>query len=232
MSATGIGGRTLGGLCVALAVLGGACTNGSENGADHTASTTTLPDDQKPPLLRESWTPDDLARLAEIEVSDYEDEQIELTDGALVREFVSDPDPEGTTLTVRVRLAPCTAATCWDLAQEPPPDQVAALRSQLPTAAQDDPDLVLEYGSADLVGDFEGFGLYYRSFQPDGDDSAIGYRALYHDGLNLMEATVTPTATSDPTDDEALEAQMPEEWAQEVTADVFAAFADEFNVDG
>lgn len=231
MGTTGIGGRTLGGLCLALAILGVACTNGSGEGADAIASTTTLPDDQKPPLLRESWTPDDLARLAEIDVPDYEDEQVESTDRALVRDFVSDPDPEGTTLTVRVRLAPCTATTCWDLEQEPPADQLAQLRSQLSTAAQDDPDLVLEYGPERLVGDFEGFGLYFRSFRPDGEDSAIGYRALYHDGLNLMVATVTPNASSDPVDDAALEAQMPEEWAQDVTADVFAAFADEFNVD-
>lgn len=228
-----IGRRARVGLLLAIAVASIGCTSDSDIGAENPdASTTTLPEDQKPPLLRESWTPEDLERLAEIDVSDYEGELVDLTDTVLERAFVSSPDPEGITLTIRVRLAPCDEVACWDLTQDPSDEEVARLRAQLPAAARDDPDLVLEYGPDDLVGDFEGFALSYRSFSPDGQASTIGYRVLYHDGLNFMEADASPSSAPDPADDDALVAQMPREWAEEVTADVFAAFADEFNVDG
>ncbi len=213
-------------------VIGTSCTKGSDDGsASTTTSSTTIPDEQKPPLLRDSWTPEDLDQLAEIEVPHYENGTIDLTDSVLDRVFVSDADPDGSTLTVEVHLAPCDPVACWDLAQGPDDEQLTTLRSLLRPVHRDDPNLVFEYGTDELIGDFEVFTLYWRSFVPDDDAYATGYHARYHDDLNLIEITLRPSNPVVPDDDEALEAQMPEEWAREVTTDVFVAFADEFNAD-
>lgn len=224
-------GALAGVLLVATAV-GAACTKDSDGDPVTTRpAVTTIPDEQKPPMLRESWTQEDLEQLAEIVVAEYSDEETDLTGMTLTRVFVSEPNPDGVTLAATVRLAPCDPYECWDLDQEPDAEHLAYLRSFLLPAFRDDPDRVFEYGTDELIGDFETFTLYWRSFLPDENDSAIGYYALYHDGLNRIQVSVSPQGASKPTDDETLEQGMPEEWAREVTADVLAAFADEFNVD-
>lgn len=214
-------------------VVVGACTSDSDDEAapTTTSSTTTIPDEQKPPELRDSWMPEDLEQLADIDVPDYESEETDLTDTALTRVFVSDPDPEGITLTAEVRLAPCDPEACWDLAQPPNEERLTSLQSLLPPVHRDNPNLLLVYGPDELIGDFEAFTFQWRSFVPDENAYATGYHTLYHDGLNRIEVTVTPNGAPEPTDDRALEDQMPDDWAREVTADVFAAFADEFNAD-
>ncbi|MEO6988545.1 MAG: hypothetical protein ABI239_07845 [Aquihabitans sp.] len=220
------------GVLLMTATLGAACTDGSDDdSAPTTTSTSTIPDDQKPPDLRDSWTPEDLERLAEIAVPDYESEATQLDGTVLTRRFVSDPSLDGVTLTADVRLAPCDPDSCWDLTQEPDDEHLSSLRALLPAIHQRNPDLVYEYGPDELIGDFEAFTLYWRSLVPAEHAYATGYHVLYHDGLNLIEIGVNPIGVPEPADDEMLEAQMPKEWAREVTADVFAAFADEFNAD-
>ena len=226
--------RLIGVALAMTAILGTSCTNGSDGSpASSTApsTTTTIPDEQKPPLLRDSWTPEDLDQLAEIDVPNYENGDVDLTDTMLTRVFESDPDLDGVTLMAEVRLAPCDPYACWDLAEEPDEDHLSDLRSLLPPVHQDDPDLVFDVEAEEVTGDFEALTLYWRSFVTDENAHTIGYYVLYHDGLNLIEITLTPNGGPEPTDDEMLEAQMPKDWAREVAADVFAAYADEFNVD-
>ena len=218
------------GVLLASTFFGIGCTKGSDDAAPVTASTVT-PEDQKPPLLRDSWTHDDLTELADIDVPGYENEATDLKGTTLTRIFASDANPEGVTLTAKVRLSPCDPGACWDLAREPDEQRLAGLRSLLLSVHRNNPDLVFEYEPDELIGDFKAFTLYWRSFVPGKDVSATGYLAVYHDGLNRIEVTVSPEDAPTPVDDKALAEQMPKEWAREVAADVFAAFADEFNAD-
>lgn len=234
MGTTRMPGRMLVAIVVLAIATGASCTKGSDRDPAPTSAsntTTSIPDEQKPPLLRDSWTPEDLAALAEIEVPNYENGDVDLTDTMLTRVFESDSDLDGVTLTAEVRLAPCDPYACWALAEEPDDDHLDDLRSLLPPVHQDDPDLVFEYEAEEVTGDFEALTLYWRSFVTGDNAHTIGYYVLYHDGLNLIEITLTPDGAPEPTDDEMLEAQMPVDWAREVAADVFAAYADEFNVD-
>lgn len=209
-------------VCAALAVAavaGGACTDDSDGPAD--APITDAID-------RRPWNTEDHDRLEAIEVTGYVTGQTIDAGDALVRTFTSDANPDGVTLVVRARFAPCSPGTCWDPTEDLDDTRVEQIRQVLPTDHMDNPDLVFEYGPDELAPDFQGFDVYYRSML-EGGGTAIGYQFRYHDDVNLVEMMVYPQGAPTPITPDDLEAQMPRPWANEVAADVFAAFADEFN---
>lgn len=178
------------------------------------------------------WTDADLERLVTIEVDGYTLESANVSEfGTATVQYLEETPVGPVALSALVTLQDCDPFTCTDLSAQIDEQRRTNARSLLPTIHIENPDLVEEIGPAELAGR-TALVIYFRSFvtQDDGQATALSYRALTHDGANLITVHVSPDfASAGGLADSAaeLEERMDAEAGAAVAADVISAFSAE-----
>mgnify|MGYP001822994660 CR=1 FL=1 len=174
---------------------------------------------------RAAWTEQDVTRLASTPIDGYEafEPSVLGTSATVVY--------EGETLQATVRFAACDPFICYDFTAEPTPEQIESAKAILAPVHIENPDLVFEIATVELAPGYEGRSIYRESFVDDGGSRSTthAYSALYTDGANLIEITVSPGGDAAfPESLAELQASMSVDDGATTAGDIFAAFLDEF----
>ena len=174
---------------------------------------------------RAAWTEQDVTRLASTPIDGYEafEPSVLGTSATVVY--------EGETLQATVRFAPCDPFICYDFTAEPTPEQIESAKAILAPVHIENPDLVFEIATVELAPGYEGRSIYRESFVDDGGSRSTthAYSALYTDGANLIEITVSPGGDAAfPESLAELQASMSVDDGATTAGDIFAVFVDEF----
>jgi len=179
-----------------------------------------------------AWTDIDFERLVTIEVDGYSIESARVSEfgNATVQHLESAPAGP-VALSALVTFQPCDPFVCSDLSAEIDEQRRENIRSLLPRLHIDNPDLVEEIGPIELAGRTV-LAIYFRSFvdQDDGQATALSYRAITHDGTNLITVQVSPdfmSAGGLAASAEELEERMDVDAGAAVAADVLTALSSE-----
>lgn len=220
-------------LAAVLAAAGltlGAC--GDDGGSDGSGDTIDAPADDGDDAAGEPWTDADLERLVTLEIDGYSLEGANVSEfGNATVQYVETVPAGPVALSALVTFQACDPFICTDLSAEVDEQRRRNARSLLPSIHIENPDLVEEIGPVELAGR-TAFVIYFRSFvaQDDGEATANSYRAVAHDGSNLISVQVNPDVASagGPADTEAeLEEQMDAVAGAVVAADILRAFSPE-----
>jgi hypothetical protein len=186
-----------------------------------TASSTSI---ELPPG---AFTADELTQLTMTDVPGFvrDPQSLKFPTRAAIRYNQAD---EGD-LQAQVTVGPCDPSVCWDLVGITE-QQGKELKEGLPERNLDDPDLIFEYGTSELLPGYTGFFTYSRSFVVQGATVATlnGYSLLYHDGTNWISVIVTPENAPLPDSAEELQGQMDQAKGETATKVFFEAFASNF----
>lgn len=213
-------------LCVSAALLL-ACSDGG--GESPTTATATEG-------ASRSGTPTSaqLEALANLSVPGYtaSDASLNLI-GATVT-YTADKKTGGdASILVRVTVAPCDSFICGKLDPKEYEDAGTqrTLKSILPSAHIDNPDLRWEFGAFKLSD--QAAGLYYYALSyleskgADGSvtrSSANSFRAWYHNGTILISLDVFSRSATSALSAADLQKRMPKAEAEQAARDVFAIF--------
>lgn len=215
-------------LAVGSLVLG-ACGDDGDDTGDPTAPAV---DGDGGDAAGTPWTDADFERLVTIEVDGYSLESANVSEfGNATVQYLEETPSGPVALSALVTLQDCDPFICTDLSAELDEQQRANTRSLLPTIHIDNPDLVEEIGPTELAGRTV-LAIYFRSFvdQDDGQATALSYRAITHDGTNLITVQVSPDFMSAGglADSAAeLEERMDAAAGAAVAADIIRAFSAE-----
>jgi hypothetical protein len=214
-------------LAVGAFVLG-AC--GDDGDTVDTGEPTNGSDDSN--VAGTAWTDADLERLVTLEVDGYTLENPNVSEfGNATVQYIEDVPAGPVALSAFVTFQACDPFSCTDLSAEIDEQRRANARSLLPSLHIENPDLVEEIGPTELAGRTV-LAIYFRSFvdQDDGQATANSYRAITHDGNNLITVQVTPDFISAGglADSAAeLEERMDAESGAAVAADILTALSSE-----
>jgi len=142
----------------------------------------------------EAWTDADLERLVAMEVDGYTIQSSNVSEfGNATVQYVQDAPAGPVALSALVTFQACDPFVCTDLSAEMDEQQRANARSLLPSIHIENPDLVEEIGPTELAGRTV-LAIYFRSFvdQDNGQATSNSYRAITHDGTNLVNVQVSP----------------------------------------
>ncbi|MEQ8842331.1 MAG: hypothetical protein RIB98_15205 [Acidimicrobiales bacterium] len=185
---------------VAMIVLGGFAL-GACGGDDDTGDAASTGDGVEPAGDGETsdgagaaWTDADLERLVTLEVDGYTLQNGSVSEfGNATVQYLEDAPAGPVALSAFVTFQACDPFSCSDLSAEIDEQRRENARSLLPRIHIDNPDLVEEIGPVELAGRTV-LAIYFRSFvdQDDGQATANSYRAITHDGTNLITVQVSP----------------------------------------
>ena len=210
----------------------GACGDDGDDSADPGGGDSVEPSDGGGEATGTAWTDADLERLVTVEVDGYTLQNANVSEfGNATVQYLEDVPAGPVALSALVTFQACDPFICTDLSAEIDEVGRTNARSLLPTVHIDNPDLVEEIGPVELAGRTV-LAIYFRSFV-DGDDgqaTANSYRAVTHDGANLITVQVTPDFVSagglaDSAED--LEQQMDADAGAAVAADVLTGLSAE-----
>ncbi|MEZ5247150.1 MAG: hypothetical protein R2707_18835 [Acidimicrobiales bacterium] len=179
-----------------------------------------------------AWTDVDLERLVTLEVDGYTLQNPNVSEfGNATVQYLEDVPAGPVALSALVTFQACDPFSCTDLNAEIDEQRRENARSLLPRLHIDNPDLVEEIGPVELAGRTV-LAIYFRSFvdQDDGQATANSYRAITHDGTNLITVMVTPdfmSAGGLADSAEELEQRMDADAGAAVAADVLTALSAE-----
>lgn len=142
----------------------------------------------------EAWTDEDFERLVAIEIDGYSLENGDVSEYGNASATYLEENPSGpVALSALVTYTDCDPFNCTDLSVELDEERRANIRSLLPSLHIENPELVEEVGPVELAGRTV-LAIYFRSFveQDDGSATALSYRAITHDGTNLVTVQVSP----------------------------------------
>ena len=145
-----------------------------------------------------AWTDADLERLVTLEIDGYTIESANVSEfGNATVQYLEDAPAGPVALSALVTFQACDPFICTDLSAEIDEQRRENARSLLPSIHIENPDLVEEIGPTELAGRTV-LAIYFRSFvdQDDGQATALSYRAITHDGTNLITVQVTPDFAS------------------------------------
>ena len=179
------------------------------------------------------WTDADFERLVAIEIDGYTLENPNVTEfGNATVSYLEEAPTGPVALSAFVTYQACDPFSCSDLSAEIDEQRRENARSLLPSLHIDNPDLVEEIGPVELAGR-TALVIYFRSFvdQDDGQATANSYRAITHDGTNLVTVLVTPDFGSGGLADSAaeLEERMDADAGAAVAAEILGALSAELD---
>lgn len=218
---------------VAMLVVGafalGACgDDGGDTGSSDAGDTTEPTGDD---ATGTPWTDTDFERLVTLEIDGYTLESSNVSEfGNATVEYLEDTPAGPVPLSALVTYQACDPFICSDLSAEIDEQRRENARSLLPSLHIENPDLVEEIGPVELAGR-TALVIYFRSFvdQDDGRATANSYRAITHDGTNLITVLVTPDFASGGSADSAaeLEEHMDADAGEAVAAEILGALSAE-----
>ncbi len=187
-------------LAVASVLVFAACGGDSDDTDAGAGADTGIADDtdsvgSEPEASgRAEWTDADFERLVALPIDGYTLESGEVSEfGNATSRYLENVPSTTVTLGALVTFDTCDPFLCTDLAAELDEQARENLRSLLPTVHIENPDLVEEVGPTELAGRTV-LGIYFRSYvgRDDGQSTALSYRAITHDGTNLITVQVGP----------------------------------------
>jgi len=219
---------------VAMLAIGGfvlgAC--GDDDTADTTDTVEPAGNGDDPDPAGAAWTDADLERLVTLEVDGYTLENGNVSEfGNATAQYLEDAPAGPVALSALVTFQACDPFICTALSAEIDEQRRENTRSLLPRIHIDNPDLVEEIGPTELAGRTV-LAIYFRSFvdQDDGQATALSYRAITHDGTNLVTVQVSPdfmSAGGLADSAEELEERMDAAAGAAVAADILTALSAE-----
>ncbi|MGE0597891.1 MAG: hypothetical protein AB7J35_12110 [Dehalococcoidia bacterium] len=226
--------RVLNGFMVLVALVTLSCGGGGE---DEDIDDSSGGDDSKDASSRATPTAEDLVAIANTAVPGFEAVDPRATGlGATVVYSSETKTAGGAQVQVLVSLASCDPFICGKLDPEAysSPEAQRNLKSILPTAHIENPDLRWEFGIVDLSGE-TGLYTYALSYVETKDNSggttrisANTYRAWYHDGRIFISMDVYARGATSVRSLADLEAGMSKAEAEKAAKDVFAALKPAF----
>ena len=218
-------------LGVAVAACGGGDSEDAD-GATPDVANSGIDDTAGSESAGEAWTEADFERLIALEVDGYTITSGNVSEfGNATVQYLEDTPSTTVALAALVTFQACDPFVCSDLTAELDDQARENVRSLLPRIHIDNPDLVEEVGPTQIAGR-PALGIYFRSYvaQDDGQATALSYRAITHDGANLITVLVNPDFASAgglADSAEELAARMSSADGAAVAEDVLAALAGE-----
>ncbi len=216
-------------LVVGAVTLGACGDDGDAAGPGDTGDTSDPTGDA---ATGTPWTDADLERLVMLEVDGYTLENGNVSEfGNATAQYLEDAPAGPVALSALVTFQACDPFICTDLSAEIDEQRRENTRSLLPSIHIENPDLVEEIGPTELAGRTV-LAIYFRSFveQDDGQATALSYRAITHDGTNLVTVQVSPdfmSAGGLADSAEELEQRMDAAAGAAVAADILTALSSE-----
>ncbi|MGE3075953.1 MAG: hypothetical protein AB7N24_08710 [Dehalococcoidia bacterium] len=220
--------KVLNGFLVLVALVTLSCGGGGDDDDINEPSG----DDSKDTSSRATPTSEDLVAIANTAVPGFTALDPRGTGLGATVVYSSDTKTSGgANVQVLVSLVACDPFICGKLDpdQYSSPEAQRNLKSILPTAHIENPDLQWEFGTVDLSGE-TGLYTYALSYVESKDNaggttrlSANAYRAWYHDGRIFVSMDVYARGITSVSSVEDLEAGMSKAEAEKAAKDVFAA---------
>lgn len=219
---------------VAMVAIGGlalgAC-GGDDSTADTDGTVEPTGDGGDADATGTAWTDADLERLVAIEIDGYTLENGNVSEfGNATVKHIEDTPAGPVALSALVTFQACDPFVCTDLSAEIDEQRRENARSLLATVHIENPDLIEEIGPVELAGR-TALVIYFRSFVDDGGSRATtnSYRAITHDGTNLITVQVSPDFASGGLADSAeeLEERMDAAAGAAVATDMLTALSAE-----
>jgi len=205
-----------------------ACGGGDDSGGPTGSTSVTITTATSLALPPGAFTADELAQLTTTDVEGFVRDPQSLTFPTRVATRYD--EAAGGDLQTQVTVGPCNPSVCWDLVGITE-QQGKELRDGLPARNLDDPNLIFEYGTSEILPGYIGFFTYSRSFVQQGATVATlnGYSLLYHDWSNWISIIVTPGNGPLPDTAQELRSQLDQAKGETATRSFFEAFAANFD---